>query len=48
MLVQIIRNVVFLGFKKTGTFCILKRISLDTGTELFETHKSRNVPEIPG
>jgi hypothetical protein len=35
------------GPKKSGKFCVLKRILRDTETEGFKTHKSGTVPEKP-
>jgi hypothetical protein len=48
MSVGIVRKVYFYDLENPGTFGVQNRILLDSGTELFKTHKTGTVQGKPG
>jgi hypothetical protein len=47
MIVGIVRKVYFYELENLGTFGVQNRIFLDSGTELFKTHKTGTFPGKP-
>jgi hypothetical protein len=48
MVVSIVRKVYFYELENLGTFGVQNRILLNSGTELFKTHKTGTFPGKPG